>query len=77
MATSRAVCEVDKWFILPQLLLPDDKAELAGGPATTLAALRGLGGGGDYLVDSQVGTPGEHATREEDALRLWEISSVR
>lgn len=73
-ATSRAVCELDKWFILPQLLLPDDKAELAAGPATTLAALSGLGHGGAYLVDSQVASPGEHATSEDDARRLWEVS---
>ena len=74
-ATSRAVCELDKWFILPQLLLPDDKADLAAGPVTTLAALGGLGEGGDYLVDSSVGTPGEHAMIEDDARRLWEVSS--
>ena len=60
---------------MPQLLLPDDKAELAAGPATTLAALSGLGQGGDYLINSQVGTPGEHAKSEDDARRLWEVSS--
>ena len=77
LATSRAVCETDKWFILPQLLLPDDKKELAAGPTTTMAALRGLGLGGDYLVDGQVGKPGAHALREDDGLRLWETSMTK
>jgi len=72
-ADSRAVCENDKWFYLPQLLLPDDKAELAAGPATTIAALSGLGEGGSYLADSKVGTPGEHGRSESDARKLWEM----
>jgi len=73
-ATSRAVSESDKWFILPHLLLPDDKAELAGGPSTTLAALGGLGHGGCYLSDGAVRKPGEHASSEEDARRLWQLT---
>ncbi len=76
-ATSRAVCENDKYFYLPQLLLPDDKAELSAGPATTIAALSGLGEGGSYLVDGQVGTPGEHGLSEGDAKRLWDWTIAR
>lgn len=76
-ATSRAVCENDKYFYLPQLLLPDDKAALSKGPTTTLAALSGLGGGGSYLVDAQVGIPGQHSQSEADARRLWEWTLAR
>lgn len=76
-ATSRAVCENDKYFYLPQLLLPDDKAALSKGPTTTLAALSGLGGGGSYLVDAQVGIPGQHGQSEADARRLWEWTLAR
>lgn len=76
-ATSRAVSESDKWFILPHLLLPDDKAELVAGPSTSLAALNGLGHGGAYLAEAAVQEPGVHAKCEADAQRLWELTMHR
>lgn len=76
-AYSLAVCESDKWFYMPQLLLPEDKAELRTGPLTTIAALSGLGAGGSYLVDNQVVTPSEHGLSKSDAQRLWEMSMKR
>ena len=73
-ATSHAVAESDKWYIHPKLLLPDDRAELASGPTTTLAVLGGVGTGGEYLIRGAVGTPGTHGTCKADARRLWEAT---
>jgi len=73
-ATSCAVCESDKWFYHPQLLTPDDKADLTAGPATTLSSLASTTGRGCYWVDGAVGTAGEHGLSEDDALCLWELS---
>lgn len=75
-ATSVAVCESDKWFIMPRVLLDDDKKEIAPGPLTSIAALLldSVAYGGKYLVDAQVATPGEHAQSESDAFQLWEYS---
>ena len=74
MATSTAVCESDKWFIMPELLLDDDRTQLEPGPVTTMTALfpqPGAEYGGKYLVDSNDATPGEHAMNESVARELW------
>jgi len=78
-AISVAVCESDKWFYMPQLLLEEDKQELAVGPLTSVLALvqPGVALGGLYLVDGKEATPSEHATSEQIALKLWEISLNR
>ena len=59
---------------MPKLMLPDDKEEVAAGPATSMAALVGGHVGGEYWVDCRIGAPGEHATSENDARKLWEYS---
>lgn len=78
-ATSIAVCESDKWFIMPRILLDDDKKELEPGPVTSIEALMAdssAGYAGKYLVDAKLATPSDHATNESTAMELWRCLMV-
>eukprot|EP00746_Dinoflagellata_sp_MGD_P144455 gnl/MRDRNA2_/MRDRNA2_77195_c0_seq1.p1 gnl/MRDRNA2_/MRDRNA2_77195_c0~~gnl/MRDRNA2_/MRDRNA2_77195_c0_seq1.p1 ORF type:complete len:327 (-),score=42.50 gnl/MRDRNA2_/MRDRNA2_77195_c0_seq1:129-1109(-) len=75
-ARSYAACELDNWFIMERLKLPQDKEMLAKcGPATSVASLvHDSLQDAAYIVNCQLATPSEHATDDEAALRLWEYS---
>jgi len=78
-ASSIAVCESDKWFIMPRLLLDEDKKELEPGPVTSIEALLSdstAGYAGKYLVDAKLATPSDHATCEASAKELWRCLTV-